>query len=137
MLYRPLLLIPVLFLAPTACSSDEDDGHATEADRLGVAAQCTQNADCNQKLEVPQTCLLGFKGGYCGVEDCKSNQDCPSGSACVMHDDSKNYCFRVCAEKLECNANRDADHEANCSSNVDFTDGKPEAGNKACVPPSG
>ena len=35
----------------------------------------------------------------------------------------------------ECNANRDLENEANCSSNVDYVDGK--TGGKACVPPSG
>jgi len=45
-----------------------------------------------------------------------------------------NYCFRICVDKAECNLNRDVDVEANCSSSVDFVDGK--KGAKACIPPS-
>ena len=54
--------------------------------------------------------------------------------ACVAHDDGKNYCFRLCSTKEECNANRDAANEANCSSSITFVEGKTSS--KACVPPS-
>ena len=74
------------------------------------------------------------KGGYCGLTGCKADGDCPESSKCVTHTDGKNYCFRSCADKAECNANRDADNESNCSSNVTFADGSKSG--KACVPPS-
>lgn len=106
----------------------EDDG--TEADELGVAAQCGSADDCREDQE----CLSQFKGGYCGIADCMIDDDCPEGSACVAHTDGANYCFRICGDKSECNRNRDAHNEANCSANVTFTDG---GGGKACVPPSG
>ena len=111
-------------LAISACGSDADD--------IGVGAQCTANDQCNQE-DGDQTCLA-FKGGYCGLEGCTSASDCPSGSACVAHTDGKNYCFRICVDKPDCNANRDAENEANCSSSVDFVSGA--NGRKACVPPS-
>lgn len=111
----------------TACG---DDG--TEADRLGVGAQCTKSEDCNQD-PLPQTCLP-FKGGYCGLTPCAHDTDCPESSACIRHTNAVNYCFRICADKPECNANRDVANEANCSSSVDFVDGT--MGRKACVPPS-
>src|SRR6266478_7407693 len=63
----------------------------TEADRLGVGAQCTKAQDCASG----QQCLA-FKGGYCGLSGCTANKDCPAGSACVRHDDGMNYCFRIC-----------------------------------------
>ena len=69
-----------------------------------------------------------------GVQDCTDDAGCPQGSACVAHDDGVNYCFRVCANKSECNYNRAADNESNCSSNITFVEG---GGGKACVPPSG
>ncbi|EDM73880.1 hypothetical protein PPSIR1_24109 [Plesiocystis pacifica SIR-1] len=111
-----------------ACSDDDE----TEADMLGVGAECAANEDCLEE----QSCLTQFKGGYCGVTDCALDEDCPEGSACVAHTDGTNYCFRICTDKAECNANRDPDNESNCSANITFTD--PETGaNKACVPPSG
>ncbi len=129
---RGLVLITsvlVLALLNFACS----DG--TEADQLGVGAECAVVDDCSQEEgAIEQECLPQFKGGYCGVVGCVSNDDCPESSACVAHDDGQNYCFRTCLDKAECNENRDADNEANCSSSVDFTDG--DLGFKACVPPS-
>ena len=103
-------------------------GPGTEADELGVGAECSGDADCLDG----QSCL-SFKGGYCGLNDCALDVDCPEGSACVAHDDGNNYCFRVCANKSECNLNRSPGNESNCSANIEFTDG---GGGKACVPPS-
>ncbi|HVK82522.1 MAG TPA: hypothetical protein VM513_00375 [Kofleriaceae bacterium] len=104
----------------------------SEADELGVGAQCTSNDDCNP--DIGPTCLTQFKGGYCGLTGCQLDADCPEDSACVMHDDGVNYCFRICADKAQCNANRDVDNEANCSGTADFVEGA--MGRKACVPPS-
>lgn len=115
----------IALLAGAACGGDD-------ADSLGVGAQCTANDTCNQE-DGAQTCLP-FKGGYCGLTGCTSDADCPGASACITHDDQVNYCFRVCADKPDCNANRDVDNEANCSSSVNFVEGA--MGRKACVPPS-
>ncbi|MBT8468891.1 MAG: hypothetical protein KJN97_09095 [Deltaproteobacteria bacterium] len=55
----------------------------------------------------------------------------------MTHDDgtgAENYCFRVCQDKPECNRNRTAENESNCSANVVFVDGPGDR--KACVPPS-
>jgi len=105
----------------------------SEADALGVGAECASSADCNG--DDGQDCLLGFKGGYCGEVGCASDADCAIDAACVAHVDGMNYCFRVCVDKAECNANRSPANEANCSSNVTFVD--PPQNRKACVPPSG
>lgn len=105
-----------------------DDG--SEADRLGVGALCTKNEDCL----TGQQCLT-FKGGYCGVANCTGDAGCPAGSACVRHDDGKNYCFRTCTDKIECNRNRTPELESNCSSRITFVEGAQNR--KACVPPSG
>ena len=114
-----------LFLL-AACGGDD-------ADSLGVAAQCTATDECDS--DNGQSCLLDFKGGYCGIVDCTDDTGCPDNSACVTHDDGMNYCFRTCTDKAECNANRGADNEANCSSSVTFVE--TQAGSvKACVPPS-
>ncbi len=110
----------------------------TEADRVGVGAECTESQECESDDEdVTLECLTQFAGGYCGLADCEGDADCPEGSACVRHDDgdgAANYCFRLCADKPECNRRRSPDNESNCSSNVEFVDGKHER--KACVPPS-
>jgi len=135
-LVRLAALVPVLAsFAGVACGDDDDDGTAAEA--LGVGASCDSNGDCLNYPEqgIVQECLTQFKGGYCGLEGCIDNSDCPGGSACVTHDDLKNYCFLICTDKAQCNRNRTAGSEANCSSSVDFVDGQKDW--KACVPPSG
>jgi hypothetical protein len=129
-----LVLIAALL---TGCG-DDDGGSA--ADRLGVGAQCTRDDHCLQSDVdggISQSCLTQFKGGYCGLEGCRSAVDCPSGSDCVTHDDGVNYCFRTCANKPECNRHRDPDSEANCSSSVDWASTPKAAAQKACVPPTG
>jgi hypothetical protein len=120
--FAALMVFSTLLVSAVGCGDDE-------ADDLGVGAQCGGDADCLEG----QTCLA-FKGGYCGLQGCGSSDQCPVGSACVAHTDGVNYCFRICIDKAECNANRGLDFEANCSSNIDFVDGK--KGSKACVPPS-
>jgi hypothetical protein len=107
-----------------ACGDDADD--------LGVGAQCTNNDQCD--ADTNQVCLQ-FKGGYCGMMGCTGDADCPDKSACITHTDNTNYCFRICGDKPDCNANRSVENEANCSSNVTFVNGA--NGRKACVPPSG
>lgn len=125
------------------CNADEPPPEGNEADQVGVAAQCQIAADCEYEYEHDTDtdtepfvleCLTSFKGGYCGVTDCTSHEDCPLGSACVMHDDGSNYCFRLCVDKAECNLHRDADQEANCSSNIAYVG---DDVGKACVPPEG
>jgi len=107
---------------------------STEADRLGVGAQCTEAAECRVEMSFELDCLTRFQGGYCGLAGCQGDTDCPEGSACVTHDDLENYCFRICLDKPECNLNRAPENESNCSANIDFVD--PQGGLKACVPPS-
>jgi len=119
-------------LLPLVIVSSSCGGDGTEADQLGVGAECTATADCDE--DTNQECLTEFAGGYCGIRDCASDEDCPEASACIAHDPQHNYCFRVCLDKLECNENRSVEVESNCSSNVVFTDGA--QGRKACVPPS-
>ena len=116
-----------MLFAFSAC----DDDKGNKANDLGVGAQCTETAQCD---ELTQECLLDFKGGYCGVKDCTADLDCPEGSRCVAHDDGFNYCFLTCIDKADCNVNRDLDNEANCSSSITFVE-EPQDG-KACVPPS-
>jgi hypothetical protein len=121
----------------TGCGGDD----GTEADRLGVAAECAATTDCAEVEIDDETvqleCLPQFKGGYCAIEDCMSAADCPEGSTCVAHDDGQNYCFRICTDKAECNRNRSGEAEANCSASFDFADPNDDQGYKACIPPSG
>ena len=123
---RPGLVICVMCLPLLAACG------GNEADRLGVGAECASTDQCDS--ETDQICLTNFAGGYCGIQGCVDDTDCPDSSGCVAHDDGVNYCFRVCLDKSECNANRSVDNESNCASNVTFVDGT--MGRKACVPPS-
>lgn len=115
--------------------SCEDDNNQSEVDRIGIGGECTLTEECNQSLD-SLTCLSEFKGGYCGKADCQNNADCPTGSVCVNHDGT-NFCFRSCADKLECNENRTIDNEANCSSSFDLAEQSDTTSLKACIPPSG
>jgi hypothetical protein len=128
------LTIPLLLGLATACGDDDNGG--TPADLVGVGAQCRTDGDCLQPSDagIAQRCLTQFKGGYCGLQDCARNADCPAGSACVLHDDGQTYCFRHCVEKSECNSNRAPEVESNCVSNIDFVE--EQTPGKACVPPS-
>lgn len=127
------IMLPTMISATLSATLSACGGGDTEADRLGVGAQCATNDDCNPDIEA--TCLTQFTGGYCGLTGCESDADCPEASACIRHTDGENYCFRVCRDKPECNVNRDAANAANCSASVEFVD--PAMGRKACVPPSG
>jgi hypothetical protein len=117
-----------LLLFAVACGSDDS---GSEAQRHGVGATCASNAECTEQGQV----CLPFKGGYCGVASCAADIDCPAGSACVSHDDGKNYCFLICTDKVQCNVSRPLELEANCSANIAFVGG--DKSRKACVPPSG
>jgi hypothetical protein len=119
--------LPAIALITLSACSDGSD-----ADRLGVGAQCELSEECDE--DTNQSCLLQFAGGYCGILGCVDDLDCPEDSGCVAHEDGSNYCFRTCLDKVECNENRDEAVWSNCSSNVVFTDGA--QGRKACVPPS-
>jgi hypothetical protein len=129
-----LVISATLLLLLTACGGD-----GNEADRVGVGASCTSDGDCPTRVCgdggacPPLVCLTQFTGGYCGFAGCVSHDDCPVGSACVIHDDGMNYCFRTCENKPECNVNRGPEEESNCSSSVDWVT---DIAGKACVPPS-
>jgi hypothetical protein len=120
-----------------ALGCGNSDGE-TEADRIGVGAQCSDAGDCESADEdFELECLTQFTGGYCGLEGCTADaEDCPEGSACVTNDDTKNYCYRLCQEKSDCNRNRDEENWANCvgSGTINFVDGGTDR--KACEPPS-
>jgi hypothetical protein len=120
----------VMQIAAVVVSLSCDDG--TEAQRRGVGAACTMASDCT---ESGQSCLTQFKGGYCGITGCASDEECPTGSACVTHDDGMNYCFLVCNVKTDCNRHRSVDVEANCSSTAVLLEDPKDR--KVCSPPSG
>jgi hypothetical protein len=126
-----LLSIVSVLLSTAACGDDDDDG-GSPAQRMGVGAACDSAQDCPPDLGLE---CLQFKGGYCGLEGCASDNDCPPGSACVEHTDGTNYCFLICTDKVQCNYTRPVEAESNCSANITFTDDQ-GGGIKACVPPS-
>jgi hypothetical protein len=125
-------LLPICVAASSMLSA-ASCGDDNESDRVGIASECTTDADCPRVGDFQLTCLTMFKGGYCGLAGCVEDTDCPLGAACVA-ENGGNYCFRECIEKPECNANRTPDNEANCVSSVAHV-GASNA--KVCVPPSG
>lgn len=119
-----ILLSLFATLSSASCSC------GTPAQQAGIGDECGNAADCNDDFA-----CLAFSGGYCGLEGCDGDDDCPDGSACVEHTDGQRYCFLLCREKPECNLRRSAEEEANCSSSVEFIE-EQDDGVKACVPPS-
>ncbi len=118
-------------LALCACG-DDDGGGGSEAIRRGVGAECNADIPCEEE---GQDCLTRFDGGYCGIDGCAADVDCPAGSACVTEDDGVNYCFLVCLDKPECNVHRDPANESNCNSSLTFVDPVGADGRKVCRPP--
>ena len=129
-LFVKALLVVCLFVLPVGC--DDDEG--SEADRLYIGGICENQADCDDDDEdtLELECLQDFKGGYCGLEDCEDSEDCPDGSLCADLDGAF-YCFLVCTDKVQCNVNRTADNESNCSANIEPVEGGED---KLCIPPS-
>lgn len=123
----------VLLVSFALAACGDDDGGGSPAQRMGVGSECTADSQCPVVDGVPLKCLA-FKGGYCGIADCTADVDCPGGSACVT-EQGANYCFLICTDKPQCNYTRSLANESNCSSSVDFVEGK--TGVKACLPPSG
>ena len=108
-------------------------GGGNESDRIGIAGECAKDTDCRKVDDIQLACLTGFKGGYCGLAGCAQDTDCPTGSVCIA-EGGVNYCFRVCVDKPECNANRTVVNEANCVASVTHVG---VSTSKVCVPPSG
>ena len=131
-MHRTLVPFAAALLATVAIVGFGSCG--SPAEQAGIGRECAADDDCNEGDRDDNQCLA-FKGGYCGLEDCANDEDCPDGSACVTHDDGENYCFLLCRDKPECNGGRSAENESNCSSSVTFIDAQ-EDGVKACVPPS-
>ncbi len=121
------LMLGIALLLGSACSDEN------ESDQMGIASNCTKDTDCQKVGDVQLACLTGFKGGYCGLQGCTGDGDCPTGAACIRQG-TVNYCFRVCVDKPECNLHRTVDNEANCVSSVDHVG---TSADKVCVPPSG
>lgn len=124
----PTICLLALLFSFSACG--DDDGN--EAEQRGVGSECAATDDCTEE---GQECLTQFAGGYCGIQDCTGDADCPDGSACITEDDANNYCFLVCADKVDCNRNRSVESESNCVSSLEFIDDA--AGRKVCRPPLG
>jgi hypothetical protein len=121
----------LLLLLVNACG--DDDGGGSEAQRRGVGAECDEELPCEEQ---GQECLAEFAGGYCGVRDCESDEDCPGGSACVTGGDLvTSYCFLICLDKPDCNLTRSVENEANCVSSLEFVDPQSD-GIKVCRPPN-
>jgi len=100
-----------------------------------MGAECSNDADCFQSETVDYRCLTQFEGGYCGIENCGSSDDCPRGFGCVELSDRRTYCLELCVARTDCNSNRtEISALENCSGVEHIDDDKAIQG-KACVPP--
>ncbi len=135
------VLVLALAIGPLGCGDDGD----SEAEDRGVGEACVSTDECpnvevstgGDTAEEPLQleCLTEFRGGYCGLRDCTSDDECPEGSLCAMADNGTNYCFLTCGDKPDCNDHRDAQVESNCVSNLRPVD--ESRTEKVCVPPMG
>lgn len=131
--------IPLLAgLLASACNADDD---RSEAERVGLGGGCQVDANCTQRAGdaaegYDLTCFVDFDGGLCGIDQCDSGADCPEGSACVLHDNGQNHCFRLCSSDDECNVNRNADVPASCTTNAQFLQNEGVEGDSVCIPPA-
>ena len=108
------------------CGGDCYDTHTGSDFPVGLGTAVLA-ADAGRVTQVNDGCAnYGYYGNTCGGR-------C-GNYVRIQHDDGMNYCFRTCVDKPDCNENRDAENESNCSSSVTFVDGA--NGRKACVPPS-
>lgn len=119
-------LLPLALVFTLACGNDETGGG------LDVGAECSSPSDCDRASG--QTCLTGFKGGYCGIADCGATEQCPVDSACALYQNGVGYCFKTCTVSTDCNDFRSADTEASCSDSAPFLDDVADL--MACVPPA-
>jgi hypothetical protein len=145
--YIFFILIPFSILVFFVCGDDEEKESDNKAVDIGIGGTCVTEDDCKTE---GLTCLIEFKGGYCGSKDCTKNEECPKGGICVAHTDGTNYCFLTCQEKVDCNENRGKEEDgtwANCSGSFSYASTEDEdalkdlpadaARPKACIPPSG
>ena len=121
-----LILSLSLVLFMVGCGDDEVGSSSAG---LEVGSECTASSECDDGSG--QTCLTGFKGGYCGVADCGASDQCPDGSGCALYENGVGYCFRTCAVTSDCNDFRSADMAAECSDSAPFLD---DILALACVP---
>ena len=63
--------IAIIILIIAACSDDKPN---TAVDKIGIGGECVESADC---ITDTLTCLVEFKNGYCGLQGCAKNEECP------------------------------------------------------------
>ena len=78
-----------------------------------VGEACSGDADCATGL----SCATGFQGGYCTVQGCTINTDCPANSVCVARD-GVNYCMRSCTADNDCGFCRPLGMRLTCTADV-------------------
>ncbi len=93
-----------------------------------VGEACGVDGDCANGL----TCILAFRGGYCGRAGCTANADCPNGSVCVTSGGA-NYCLKSCTQDSECSACRPYDLRATCAEGAVFVE--PGTSGNVCLVP--
>src|SRR4051812_36172283 len=88
------VLLVVVSICGSCGSTAPPPPPVSPAIQSGVGAECTTAADCPNPPDAGRLLqCLAFKGGYCGLEGCTGDADCPLGSGCVAHTDGKAYCF--------------------------------------------
>lgn len=79
-----------------ACDHAEDIGGERPAPSRWVGAPCFTHSDCEQY------CAWGldFPEGFCTLQGCRLNDECPDGTVCIVK--GGGLCVYPCSEPLDC-----------------------------------
>lgn len=80
----------------------------------GIGASCARDEDC----ATGYSCSPGYDGGYCGLDDCETSDDCPSDSACILTS-AGTTCAKRCSTQSDCSFCR-YDDFVSCSDDAEF-----------------
>jgi len=123
-----ILLLGTLVIGASGCS---DGNGQSEAQRIGLGAECLLGMDCGEGGELD---CIPFDGGYCTSSGCQA-LGCPDGSLCARDAIlGQTFCMLSCESAEDCNSNRSDENAAECTSSIEILD--EVEGAKVCVPPA-
>lgn len=98
-------------------TSTPDAGADTSGGQDGqssVGGACSSADDCAGS---PAACFSaddGFPGGYCVVEGCETNDDCPGDASCWSFQDDTTKCLANCTTRSDCREGYYCDADNTC-----------------------
>ena len=135
---RLMYVIAAVMLLGAVAGCGGDD--STEADRIGVGAECTVDSSADPpstcpvvEMDIQLDCLTQFKGGYCGLEGCTGDVTARRGRPASPMTTARTTASEF-VRTSRIATNRSVENESNCVGSITFVDDRNER--KACEPPS-